>query len=174
MLFRFNVVVGSDKTITRWNGESLPTLTDVAHLHFEDGRPPLETKVEPYLVERKLPPNVEIMWTKEELLAYGLLRVIPAVPPEGKQFVGEPRYVRDGDVVREMCEVEDVPPPPTTVTISVDEHQRLVTDAEKWRLRDVELVRSVEFKEAVAKAVEEQTAVREETVDAAPVSATKE
>lgn len=118
-----------------WRGEPLQTTTSLATLVREDGTQE-QVEVEPYAVTRKLPTNVEIMWTKEELLAYGLLRVIPAVAPEGKQFVGEVRYERDGDVVRQVRDLEDVPPPPDTVTISVDEHERLVADADKWRLRD--------------------------------------
>lgn len=136
MLFRFDIVASDNTELTPWNGEAIPTWTDLAYLHFEDGRPPQETKVEPYLVTRKLPPNVEIMWTKEELLAYGLLRVVPAVAPAGKQFVGDARYVRDGDVVREFREVEDVPPAPEEVTISKVEHDALVADAERWRVRE--------------------------------------
>lgn len=118
--------------IEPWRGEPLQTTTTLATLVREDGTQE-QVEVEPYAVTRKLPLNVEIMWTKEELLACGLLRVVPAVAPEGKQFVGEVRYRRDGDVVREVRDLEDVPPPPDTVTISVEEHTRLVESAEKWR-----------------------------------------
>jgi hypothetical protein len=120
------------KDLEPWSGELLETLTDAATVTYEDGRVD-SIKVEPYPVTRRLPPNVEVMWTKADLLAYGLLRVVPAVPPIGKRFVGAPKYVRDGDVAREVYEVEDVPPPPDTVTISANEHERLVADAEKWR-----------------------------------------
>lgn len=135
MLVKFNILVETD-AVEPWRSEPLQTRIDTATVTYEDGR--AETiKVEPYVVTRKLPSNVETMWTREELLAYGLLRVVPATLPDGKQFVGEVRYVRDGDVAREVREVEDLPPSPDTVTITVDEHEKLVADAEKWRLRDV-------------------------------------
>lgn len=133
MLVKLNAETGA---VEPWRGEPLQTTTSLATLVREDGTQE-QVEVEPYAVTRKLPINVEIMWTKEELLAYGLLRVVPAVAPEGKQFVGDVRYRRDGDVAREVRDLEDAPPPPDTVTIAVEEHDRLVADAEKWRLRDV-------------------------------------
>ena len=138
MLVRFDVADESDATLTPWRGEPLQTWIDTATVTYEDNRPPEQLKVERYLVTRKLPPNVEIMWTKEDLLAHGLIRVVPAAIPAGKHFVGEPRYERDGDVVREVRDLEDDPPLPETVTISKEEHDTLVADAENWRLRDTE------------------------------------
>lgn len=133
MLVKLNSETGA---VEPWRGEPLEVTVNDATVTYEDGR--VSTiKVAPYAVTRRLPPNVETMWTREELLAYGLLRVVPATLPDGKRFVGEARYVRDGDVAREAREVEDLPPPPDTVTITVDEHEKLVSDAEKWRLRDV-------------------------------------
>lgn len=120
-------------TLKRWDGEPLQVMIDTATVTFEDGRQPEELKVEPYAVTRKYPSNIGEMWTREELLAIGLLRVIPATVPEGKRFAGEARYVRDGDVVRQEYDLEDLPPPPETVTISVEEHVRLVEDSDNWR-----------------------------------------
>lgn len=154
MLMRFDVTDEKNAALVPWNGEPLPTWIKTAVLTFEDGRTH-EVEVERYVVVRKLPPNVETMWTREALLEYGLLRVVPAVAPAGKHFVGEPRYEREGDIVREVRDLEDDPPLPETVTISKEEHDSLVADAENWRIkggtlnvipRDAELVADVEAK----------------------------
>jgi len=131
MLAKFNAQ--TPDVVEPWRGEPLQTTTDAATLTREDGTVE-QVKVAPYVVTRKVPLNVETMWTKDELLAYGLLRVVPATAPAGKQFVGAPRYERDGDVAREVRYLEDLPPPPATVTITVEEHERLVEDAERWRM----------------------------------------
>ena len=127
-------------TLEPWRGEPLQVTIDTATVTFEDGRPPQELKVEPYVVTRKFPINIGEMWTREDLLAVGLLRVVEATPPAGKQFApGEPTYARDGDVVRETRPLEDIPPPIEEVTISKFEHDRLVADAESWRIQGTEM-----------------------------------
>ena len=119
-------------TLERWNGEPLPTMVTAASIRYRDGRVE-EIEVPPYSMLVKYPATIEFLWSDAELDAIGLVRAFPATLPDGMQFVGEPSFVRDGDVVREVREVEALPPPPDTVTISREEHERLVADAESWR-----------------------------------------
>jgi hypothetical protein len=147
-------------TLEPWRGEPLQVTIDTATVTFEDGRPPQELKVEPYAVTRKYPLNIGEMWTREDLLAVGLIRVILATPPAGKQFApGEPTYARDGDVAREVRPIEDIPPPRETVTIEKTEHDKLVADAESWRTQGI--------------AMAARLATIEENDNAAPVSRTE-
>ena len=121
-------------TLERWQGEPLDVTIDTANLVFEDGRSEVKS-VQPYVVKRKFPINIEALWGPDELLAIGLSRVIRCVVPEGYELDGVPTLKREGNVVREWCQFKKLPPPPAEVTISVEEHQRLVADAEKWRLQ---------------------------------------
>ncbi|MCW5697385.1 MAG: hypothetical protein KIS96_11725 [Bauldia sp.] len=52
------------------------------------------------------------VWDADDLGRYGLVAAEPFVPPEGKRAVGPPTYAWDGPVVRELYEVEDIPPEP--------------------------------------------------------------
>lgn len=45
-------------------------------------------------------------------LGYAVVEVTEFSAPEGKQIVGAPTYAVAGGVVVEVCDVEDIPPPP--------------------------------------------------------------
>jgi hypothetical protein len=119
-------------TLQAWNGEPLGTIVTAASVHYRDGRVE-EIAVAPYLMLVKYPASIEYLWNDADLDAIGLVRAVPATLADGMQFVGEPRFERDGEVVREVRDVEPLPPPPDTVTITREEHDRLVAEAEKWR-----------------------------------------
>ena len=124
------------KTLEPWRGEKLMTEMTRASLRFEDGRVEI-VDVDPYLVAVRYPLNIEQLWADVDLAKIGLARVIPATCPEGMQFVGDVRYERDGKGVRAVRDVEPLPPLPETVTITREEHDRLVEAAEQWRVSEL-------------------------------------
>lgn len=70
-----------------------------------------DRECEPYPVEIR-PAEIVFSWSKERRESAGLFEPQPFVAPEGKQTVGAPRYQRVKGVVREIYDVEDIPPPP--------------------------------------------------------------
>lgn len=56
------------------------------------------------------------MWTLEEVQAVGGRIAVPFEIPEGKRAIGSPSYVETDGVVRQVYQVEDIPPPPEPPT----------------------------------------------------------
>lgn len=88
---------------------------------YHDGRRE-EEACEPYPVaeeidigkaERLLADGV---WSDADLAAYGLRAALPFAVPDGQRVIGEPAYVESKGAVREVFEVEDIPPPPPAPT----------------------------------------------------------
>ena len=88
---------------------------------YHDGRRE-EEACEPYPVaedidigkaERLLADGV---WSDYDLGAYGLRAALPFAVPDGQRVVGEPAYIESKGAVREVFEVEDIPPPPPPPT----------------------------------------------------------
>jgi len=52
------------------------------------------------------------IWTDADLAKYGVEVAETFTVPEGKRTVGSERFEHDGKVVRQVFEVEDIPPPP--------------------------------------------------------------
>lgn len=47
---------------------------------------------------------------------FKMIEITPAEIPEGKRAAGQATYEIDGDLVREVVELEDIPPPPPPPT----------------------------------------------------------
>lgn len=74
-----------------WTGERVPRASDGALV--------------------SVPLSVENVWSDGELSLYNLFRVELFVVPDGKQTIGEPWYERTNAHVRQLFNVEDIPPP---------------------------------------------------------------
>lgn len=89
-----------------WAGEPIPTVINVPV--FEGGE---QVGLEAVAIDMSLPLNIEMLWSAEELAAYGLYLPAPAVDlPAGKVSTGQ-HVARVGGVVRFVDELEDIPPP---------------------------------------------------------------
>jgi hypothetical protein len=56
------------------------------------------------------------VWTSDDLAAHGVKITEPFEVPDGKQRVGEPRYVESKERVSQVYDLEDAPPPPPELT----------------------------------------------------------
>lgn len=124
-----------------WSGQVVTRIETKATLNYYDGRPGVETTVEPYPVRLKLPPNVGDLWSDEELATVGLEHVQSFTYPEGTRPIGEPRYMRATDTkkVLEIYDVEDIPEPEPTIHDRVNALEVSLTD----RLAKVEAALAV-------------------------------
>jgi len=71
--------------------------------------------VDPRRVEKLVTDGV---WTESDLAKYGVEVAETFAVPEGKRTVGAERFEHDGKVVRQVFEVEDVPPASAPQTIT--------------------------------------------------------
>jgi hypothetical protein len=103
-----------------WHGDE-DVAVDVATLtaHYHDGRIE-ELACDPYPVTKRLNGDTlarlaaDGVWTLGELAdAGGAIAVLFNVP-DGKRAVGGPFYVEDKGTLRQVYEIEDIPPPPST------------------------------------------------------------
>lgn len=101
--------------------QALTRMVDTCVVTYHDGRQqqlpcdpyPIEENVDLGKVEQLLADGV---WGDVELQPYGLRLAGYQGLPQGKQRVGEPRYIeRKGEIVEEW-DLEDIPPPPPEPT----------------------------------------------------------
>ena len=91
--------------------------------HYHDGRIERDVPCEPYPITVTVDPGkvarlvADGVWGDAELGALGLKVAQRFAVPEGKIAVGAARFVEDGDVVRQMFDTEDAPPPPPEPTL---------------------------------------------------------
>ncbi|OEO32760.1 hypothetical protein VW23_009950 [Devosia insulae DS-56] len=120
--------------------QTLERMVATCSVTYHDGRQ-TEMPCEPYPVEEVLDLGkveqllAEGSWGAEELARFGLRRARGVDVPEGKQRVGQPRYVeRKGEVVEEWA-LEEVAPPAADPTpaeklaawgLSVDDLKQLL------------------------------------------------
>jgi hypothetical protein len=105
-----------------WQGSSIVTqMVGTYTAVYGDGRQ-VETPCDPYPVEIQMNGDSlrgfydQGIWTLEEVEAVGGRIAVPFEVPEGKQAVGSPSYVETEGVVRQVYQVEDIPPPPELPT----------------------------------------------------------
>lgn len=107
----------------RWQGAntSFERTVSTFNAQFADGRI-VEMPCEPYTAPAVLSSDAveravdEGTWTNVDLDSYGLKAAQPFVAPDGKQATGEATYVEDGDAVKQVFVVEDIPAPPPPPT----------------------------------------------------------
>ena len=75
------------------------------------------------------PRNIENIWSKEDLSAVGLHRIIPFVLPAGKRKISGPSYTIVDDMAVESYVIEDIPPL-TPDEIEADRESQTPTEAE--------------------------------------------
>lgn len=101
-----------------WHGSSIVTqMVGTYTAVYGDGRQ-VETPCDPYPVEIQMNGDSlrgfydQGLWTLEEVGAVGGKIAVAFEVPEGKQIVGVPSYVEADGVVRQVYEIQDIPPPP--------------------------------------------------------------
>lgn len=101
-----------DGVWTEWAGhnEPMPKTVNNRQVTYEDGRSETE-ECEPYQIFVTLSASALGGWSADELAVFGLKYAVPFVVPDGKQLVGAPRYIEDGEAVRQEYDVIDIPPP---------------------------------------------------------------
>ncbi|CAN7691062.1 hypothetical protein ASC89_27260 [Devosia sp. Root413D1] len=96
--------------------QTLERMVATCTVTYHDGRQ-AEMSCEPYPVAETLDLGkveqlvAEGLWGVEELQAYGLRPAMAVDVPEGKQRVGEPRYVERKNEVVEEWTLEQIPAP---------------------------------------------------------------
>ncbi|MBZ9736110.1 hypothetical protein LB534_21530 [Mesorhizobium sp. CA18] len=105
-----------------WHASSIVTqMVGTYTAIYGDGRQ-VETPCDPYPVEIQMNGDSlrgfydQGLWTIDEVEAVGGRIAVPFVVPEGKQVVGAPSYVETGEVIQQVYQVEDTPPPPEPPT----------------------------------------------------------
>lgn len=101
-------------TLVEWKGEPLPYTTNRAQIHRQDGTVE-DVEVKPYTFDVRLPPNIDVLWTDDELWAMGLARPRPVEVPEGKMLVGTPQYEKHDGYVQTVQEMTDIDTTPVEV-----------------------------------------------------------
>lgn len=101
-----------DGVWTEWTGhnEPMPKTVNTREVTYQDGRAETE-ECDPYQLFVTLSASALGGWSAEELAEFGLVRAVPFEAPAGKTAVGGATYLEDGDLVRQLFNTEDAPPP---------------------------------------------------------------
>lgn len=75
-----------------------------------------DRECEPYAVEVR-PAEVVFGWPRDRQESAGLFEPEPFIIPDGKRTIGHPSFARIKGVVREVYEIEDIPPEPPEPSI---------------------------------------------------------
>lgn len=127
------LVCNVDGAWREWRGDAeIQQMVSTFVAQYADGRS-TETPCDPYPISVRLNGDNVVrfydqgIWSLEEVQAVGGALAEPFQVPEGKQTVGAPTYVVADGTVKQVYEIEDIPPPPLPLTVE-EKFARLLND----------------------------------------------